>query len=112
MNKKGIYKANRSKDKEKFSLILDRESIQYRKKEDKVFRKKRGSAFEYFSYVGEIGFTIALPIASGGVLGAFLDRRFHTYPKITLLLLFLGILVSIGAFIRYVQDVVERSRER
>lgn len=70
-------------------------------------REKR-SAWWYAGYFGDIGFTIAVPIAGGAFIGSYLDRRWATYPKMTLILLFTGVLLSLIQFIRIIRDIVQK----
>lgn len=42
----------------------------------------------------ELGFAIALPLAGGALLGSYLDKTLGTTPKVTLCLIFLGVILS------------------
>ncbi len=56
-----------------------------------------------FSLALDLGFSISIPIIGGVFLGAWLDDRFNTSPKLTLSLLFVGIIIgsiSIAKLIR------------
>ncbi len=46
------------------------------------------------SLVSQLGFSISLPIVGGAFLGQFLDKTFHLYPKMTLLLILLGVFIA------------------
>jgi F0F1-type ATP synthase assembly protein I len=50
-----------------------------------------------------IGWEIAIPIVGGPSLGFFLDRQYGSSPRLTLILLGVGILTAIAAVIRYVK---------
>lgn len=50
-----------------------------------------------------IGWEIAIPIVGGPLLGFFLDRQYGSSPRLTLILLGVGILTAIAAVIRYVK---------
>lgn len=50
-----------------------------------------------------IGWEIATPIVGGPLLGFFLDTRFDTSPRWTLILLAVGVLSAVAAVIRYVR---------
>ncbi len=77
-----------------------------RKKEPK---KPDGSSIWYYvGFAGDLGFTIAVPIAGGAFLGLYIDQQLSTYPTMTLSLLFLGIAVSFIGFIRIVRDLMRR----
>jgi len=65
------------------------------------------SAWWYAGYFGDLGFTIAIPIAGGAFLGSYLDRRWSTYPKATLILLFVGVVLSIVQFIRIIREIIQ-----
>lgn len=94
--------------KERFDVVLTHEKTEIRKKE--LLKKKEQSlGWYYFGLVGQIGFVIALPIAAGGIGGAYLDRWLGTTPKATLLLLLVGIVVSLVGFFSVIKEI---SRKR
>lgn len=76
----------------------------------KTLKKKKQSTWYYMGAAGEIGFSVALPIAGGGIAGSFLDSQWGTYPKMTLSLLFAGIIVSIINFIFVVKAILDREK--
>ena|SRR3989338_10620631 len=49
-----------------------------------------------------IGFQIAFPLVISIFLGKFLDEKYSSYPKLTLMLLGVGFFVSISALVRIV----------
>lgn len=55
---------------------------------------RKGSLIRGVGFVSELGFTISIPLVGGVLLGTSLDNKFNSYPKMTLSLLFLGILIS------------------
>lgn len=64
----------------------------------------------YVGFAGDLGFTIAVPIAGGALLGLLIDRQWSTYPKATLCLLLLGIIISMVGFIRTVRELMRRKK--
>lgn len=50
-----------------------------------------------------VGFGIAVPIAGSALLGVFLDNKFGTAPKLTLLFLFLGIVIAFSYLVRLIK---------
>lgn len=77
-----------------------------------VYHKRDDSWYYYLGYIGEIGFAIALPIAGGAFIGKYLDERFQTYPKATLVGLFIGILISMVGFIKTVLDISNNIKKK
>lgn len=67
-------------------------------------------AWYYIGFIGDIGFTIALPIAGGALVGTYIDRQWSTYPKATLSFLFIGIIISFAGFIRTIREVMYKRR--
>ena len=43
----------------------------------------------------ELGFSIAIPLVLGAISGSYLDKRFDSAPKLTLSLIFLGLIISV-----------------
>lgn len=56
--------------------------------------ESQGKFLAMISLASELGFSISLPIAGGAILGQFLDNKFHTLPRMTLSLLFLGLFIG------------------
>jgi len=96
--------------KEVYRLQLDETGFVKRRDEETKHRKKADKAWYYLGFVGQIGYAIALPIAGGGVLGEYIDRRFSTYPKATLLFLLLGIILSLVGFIDTIRDLIKNTK--
>lgn len=57
-------------------------------------KESRDKFLAMISLASELGFSISLPIAGGAILGWILDGKFHTSPRITLSLIFLGIMLG------------------
>ena len=73
-------------------------------------KKTQGSPWYYYlGLVGHIGFTIAVPIAGGALLGGYLDRTWVSYPKATLTLLIVGTVLGLGGFILAIKDIIKES---
>lgn len=58
----------------------------------------------------ELGFSIALPIAGGGLIGYFFDQALGTSPFLTLILLFAGVLMGLFNLYSLVAKTKEKSR--
>lgn len=99
-------------DKEQVELILGKNgSYTTRKKSQDVPKASRQDAWYYLGFVGDIGFTIAIPIAGGAILGQYIDRTWNTYPRATLSLLLVGIALSIIGFIHTVMELVGKRKK-
>lgn len=81
-------------------------------KEEIVLKKDKKQSKDKFleslSLVSQLGFTISVPIAGGAILGKYLDDKFLSAPKITLSLIFLGVLVA-GANIYYLINKLQEN---
>ncbi|MEK7129839.1 MAG: AtpZ/AtpI family protein [Patescibacteria group bacterium] len=96
-------------DKERYDLLLSGGGLHKLKKEAAVRVRRVGPDwYFYLGFVGHIGFTIAVPIAGGALLGGYVDRIWSTYPKGTLSLLLLGVFVSGFTFYKIVRDIVRK----
>lgn len=60
----------------------------------KLNRKSKDRFIESLSLVSNIGFTLCVPIVGGAFLGKYLDSKFASVPKITLSLIFLGMILG------------------
>ncbi len=52
----------------------------------------------------ELGFGISGPMVVGAVIGSYLDRLIGSSPKLTLSLLFCGIILGIGSIYKYLKE--------
>ncbi|MBI4067178.1 AtpZ/AtpI family protein [Candidatus Gottesmanbacteria bacterium] len=50
--------------------------------------------YQSLSIASQLGFSIAIPLVGGALLGSFLDSKFDTAPKLTLSLIFFGLFIS------------------
>ncbi len=61
--------------------------------------KKPPSVWESLALAGQLGFTIAVPLALGAILGNYLDSKTHQTTIFLLLGLLLGLIIGIyGAY--------------
>ena len=67
-------------------------------------------ALFYLGYVGQIGLVIALPIAGCIGLGSYLDGKWQTYPKMTLIGLGLGLVISIVNFVSVIKEIIKGAK--
>lgn len=79
-----------------------------RKKKEKKPDQKR--AWYYLGFVGDIGFAIALPIAGGAIIGVQIDKFMLTYPKATLTLLTIGIVIAGMGFVQIIKEVSKKNQ--
>jgi len=86
--------------------LYDEELIETTRKKKNIRHGEERPALFYLGYVGQIGFVIALPIAGGTGLGAYLDAKWHTYPKLTMIGLVLGLGISIVNFIAVIKEII------
>lgn len=78
-------------------LSLEAEKTEIRELEVTEDKKEKQNSWAVIGLVGELGFSIAIPIAGGAVLGKYLDERFGTSPRLTLSFIFLGIFIGLMA---------------
>lgn len=62
----------------------------------KMKEKKKLKAWEVFSLTSNLGLSVSLPIVGGAFLGQFLDSKFNSLPKMTLSLIFLGLILAVA----------------
>ena len=78
---------------EKYDLDISRGDVRLKKRMPKA-RRSNNDWYYIVGLIGEIGFSIALPIVIGVLLGSYLDKIWSTFPKATLGLLFAGVVIS------------------
>lgn len=95
------------RSKERFDVVIKADKTEIREK--KIEREKhKDNTWYYFGLVGEIGFAIAIPIAAGGIGGAYIDKIFGSTPRATILFLLVGIGVSFIGFFHVVEEVFHK----
>ncbi len=92
----------------RFRLELNDTGSVLKPEKKKSDPKGLGQTWYYLGYIGEIGFTIAIPIAGGAFIGTYIDQRWSTYPRATLSLLFVGVFLSMVSFIITIRDIINR----
>lgn len=75
---------------------------------EKKSREENTGGWYYLGAIGQIGFTISIPIAGGAFIGSYLDRSWGTYPKATLSCLFFGIVISGVNFYQTVKNLMKK----
>lgn len=81
--------------------------VRERKKTSKIGQKPE-EWYYYLGSIGQIGFTISLPIVLGAFAGNYLDRKYGLFPKATIGLIFAGIVISFFGFIKQVLNLTRR----
>lgn len=76
--------------------------------------KKRidGDTWMYLGLVGQIGYTIAIPLVVGVLGGVFIDKELGTRPVVTLIGLALGAVVSVIGFTRTLKEVLQKNTKK
>jgi predicted F0F1-ATPase subunit len=95
-------------EREQYTLLLTPESnkISQRRKQTKT--SKSNSSWFYLGLVGNIGYTVALPIVAGALLGSFIDNKLSWYPKATLSGILVGTILSVLGFIQTIRDIIRQ----
>lgn len=60
-----------------------------------------------FSLIGQIGFATALPLVVFGLLGRYLDKKYHTSPWLFLV----GLIVASVQVYFYLRSIVKKATE-
>lgn len=64
-----------------------------------------------FSLIGSVGIVTATPAVGLGLLGHYLDERYHTSPKIFIVLILLALAISLLALRKIVKDAIKQLEE-
>jgi hypothetical protein len=85
--------------------------VVFKDRSEKKEPEKRSSGWEYLGYAGQIGYGVALPIVVGALGGKYLDDRFGTGTKFTLMGLGAGTILSVFGFVGLIRDVLGKKRD-
>lgn len=75
-------------------LVFKRQGVEEEERVEKESSKVDEEKINVWVWTTQLGLEISLPIALGGLIGSALDSRLGTQPRMTLSLLFFGIIVS------------------
>lgn len=78
-------------------------------------KQKKSASPPVLSYVGfasDFGFSIALPLGGALIVGRYLDERFGSSPKATIVALIVGFVISMTTFFRVIRDVIKNSQAK
>ncbi len=104
-----VYLEAREKQKkERFNVLVTAEKTEFKEKRDELIQKEQSLAWYYLGLVGQMGFAVALPIATGALGGRYIDKWLGTTPKATLLFLFIGIAVSCIGFFGIIREIIHK----
>lgn len=98
-------------ERERFELVVEGGETRVCSREGRTSGKSQTELWYYVGLATELGFAVALPLAGGAFFGRYLDSVRGTYPKATLSLLFVGVLLSVVNFFRIVRDVIRKNRK-
>jgi ATP synthase protein I len=103
----------KDEEREQFTLHIDKrgDTIVSQKK-DKTRKVKASETWFYLGLIGQIGYTVALPMVVGALIGQYIDSQLHTYPRATLGSLLLGVVISIVGFIQTVKDILNKEKSK
>lgn len=95
------------------SLYNKKEFLKKREK-GKIGKKESAKEFSRFlsllSTSTSVGFSISLPIVAGAIAGSYLDKIFGTGPKLTLLLVVVGLFLGLGSIYRIIKELNNNSK--
>jgi len=82
-------------NKRDFGLLNDKYvGVSEGKKSDNKDKREKERYLAGIGIATDLGFAIAIPLTGGALLGSYLDDKLRTTPKLTLSLIFLGLIIS------------------
>lgn len=97
--------------RKRFILRLHEGNITYSQKRiEEDADQKRSAFFKTVGMASELGFIIAFPLVGGILLGTFFDKKLSSYPKMTLSLLFLGVIIAFYNLYIVMQDYLKKEK--
>ena len=80
-----------------------------RLRNDKI--KHRPHILIYAEYASSIGMSIIIPIVLATILGKYIDSRFNSHPKVVLLSIGIGFIISIVSLFYTVKSFLRYTKE-
>jgi ATP synthase protein I len=98
---------NNRKNKDRYDIDLsDSGTVVKPRSDGKHGYRNSPDMWFYLGAFSEIGFSIAIPIAAGTIIGSLIDKQWATGPRATLIGLVLGLVASLLAFVRTLLTVI------
>ncbi|KKS98514.1 MAG: hypothetical protein UV73_C0001G0035 [Candidatus Gottesmanbacteria bacterium GW2011_GWA2_43_14] len=60
-----------------------------------------------FKLASDLGFALVVPLVGGALLGSYLDRELNTSPRLTLSLIFTGLIVGLYSMYRSIRNMTQ-----
>lgn len=96
----------------RYVLHLHEGNVTY---EQKQHEEKSDTSRQFYRTVGmasELGFVLAFPLVAAILSGSWLDRKFSSYPKFTLSLLILGVIVSFCNMFAVMKEYLKKEKKQ
>lgn len=97
-------------DDGKYDLYVDHAGDVGRTRRKKSEKNPKTSSWYVLGTVGQIGYSVALPLVIGALVGSYIDRKIGSYPRGTLLGLGSGFVLSVISFYHVIRDIIRESR--
>lgn len=94
------------KDKQQFTLTLSDEGTLKKSPRKEPEKKKTPDVWYYLGTFGNIGFSIAVPIVLGALIGSWIDGKQGSKPTATLIGIIIGFIISILGFINLIRRIL------
>jgi predicted F0F1-ATPase subunit len=93
-------------EKKQFDLSIEESGLKKMPRAERTPKKNTGNVWYYLGAFGNIGFSIAFPIALGALIGVWIDDQFTSHPVGTLAGLLGGLIISVLGFLRMIQRIL------
>jgi F0F1-type ATP synthase assembly protein I len=94
-NKKKVIRLGDSKNQ---TEIIDEEIV------EKENTNQKDNFLSLVSLATNLGFSLSLPIVIGAFIGVYLDKTLGIQPKMTLSLIFTGVLISFSYIYKFLKE--------
>ncbi len=84
---------------EKYDITLAEGLKGAKPRKVKKTRNAKSSSWYYLGFAGQIGYSIAIPLAAGAIIGSFFGH--------TLIGLIIGFVISIVTFVKVIQEALK-----
>ncbi len=93
---------------EQYDITLTKGIRGATKRKKKTSPRPQGFVWYYLGIAGQIGYTIAVPIAGGVIVGSWIDSKRASAPVGTLVGLGIGVGVAVIGFVKVLQESVNK----
>ncbi len=97
-------------ERKQYDIIIDDKEVKKVERKTTSKRSAYTNNWRYLLMFGNVGISIVLPLVGGALGGKYIDLALGTYPKVTIGLIILGLVISVVNLIGMFQTIIKQTK--